>query len=164
MKKNLFIIAALAIGFVSLQSCDDDDDFKVGVSESIEQALDKMYPGVTKVDWEKKYNHYVADFYFNGVEVDVWFSGDATWKMTETDVRGVEGLPEAVRVAFEGSNYSTWRVDDIDKYERPDGTFYLIEIEKKGEKDRNLYYNPDGTIIKDVEDAPNDDIRPDTKL
>jgi hypothetical protein len=55
-----------------------------------------------------------------------------------------------------------WIVDDLDKYERPDMTFYLIEIEFSGKKDRNLYYAVDGTLLKDEEDKGRDEVYPDT--
>jgi hypothetical protein len=49
-------------------------------------------------------------------------------------------------------------------YEREDMTFYLVEVEKNGEKDRNLYYNAEGGLLKDEVDAPNDDVLPTTQF
>jgi hypothetical protein len=51
-------------------------------------------------------------------------------------------------------------VDDIDKYERPAGVFYLIEIEKNGQKDRNLFYDENGNLLKDVVDTEKDTVLP----
>ena len=65
---------------------------------------------------------------------------------------------------FRSGKYANWRVDDIDKYERYDRTFYLIEIETKGEKDRDLYYDESGVLLKDEVDKENNDVTPDTKL
>jgi len=53
-------------------------------------------------------------------------------------------------------------VDDIDKYERTDRTFYLIEIETKGQQDRDLFFGEDGTLLKDEVDRENNDVTPDT--
>jgi hypothetical protein len=52
-------------------------------------------------------------------------------------------------------------VDDIDKYERPKDVFYLIEVETKGEKDRDLFYASDGTLLKDEADRENNEVKPD---
>ncbi len=164
MKKNWYFILVLALGFVGLQSCSDDDDDDVKVTTAVREAFNAKFPNATRVDWEMKHNYFVADFWENGVEYDAWFSQDTELKMLESDVRGVESLPEPVLNAFKATSYTEWRVDDIDKYERGTEVFYLIEIEKKGEKDRKLFYSPEGTLLKDVEDAPNDDILPTTPI
>jgi hypothetical protein len=69
-----------------------------------------------------------------------------------------------VKETFLAGQYATWGVDDIDKYEREDLTFYLVEVEKKGQKDMDLYYTEDGTVLKEVEDRPNDDVLPTTSF
>ena len=79
--------------------------------------------------------------------------------MTETDIR-FEQLPEAVKTAFQNSEYKDWRVDDVDKLEREGvETVYVIEVEGV-ENDRqveyDLYYSPDGVLTKKVADAPED--------
>ncbi len=165
MKTKFLLLTLMMVGLTAFASCDDDDDDRrVIVTETVEKAFQTKFPNATRVLWEYKHGYYVADFMDNGVEVDAWFSPAAEWKMTETDVRSVDNLPEAVKKAFTEGQYASWTVDDIDKYERSDTTFFLIEVEKRGEKDRNLYYAPDGIIIKDVEDTPNDVVLPDSKL
>ncbi len=166
MKTKFLFMTLMLVGLTAFASCDDDDDNDrpVIAPEAVVKAFEAKFPDVTYVAWEYKQDYYVAEFVDNGVEVDVWFSPDTEWKMTETDVRGLDNLPLDVKEAFVNSGYATWAVDDIDKYERPDATFYLIEVEKRGEKDRNLYYAPDGTLIRNVEDKPGDDVLPNTRL
>ena len=84
-----------------------------------------------------------------------------TPSMTESDVR-LANLPEAVQNAFKSSQYADWHIEDLDKYERTDRTFYLIEIEKKGQRDRKLFYAEDGKLLKDEHDRENDDVTPTT--
>ncbi len=167
MKTKILLMSLMLVGFAVFTSCDDDDDNDNRIQippEAVVKAFAEKYPNATYVVWEYKHGFYVAEFLDVLTEVDAWFSPDTEWKMTETDVRGVDNLPAEVKQAFLGSAYSTWIVEDIDKYERPVDTFYLIEVGKHGAKDRNLYYAPDGTLIKDVEDTPNDDVLPNTKL
>ena len=74
-------------------------------------------------------------------------------------------IPAAVNEGFNKTEYRTWTVDDIDFYEYPDNTrdFYVIEVEQAGQSDTDLYFKPDGTLIKTV---PNDnsEITPDTVI
>lgn len=167
MKTKWFFLLVMALGSFTLVSCSDDDDDNDGVqvSENVKEALRAKYPNASNVEWEAKAGYYVAEFYEKGAELDVWFTPDAVWKMTETDLGvDVSKLPQAVKDAFLASGYALWSVDDIDLYEREDLTFFLIEIEKMGEKDRNLYYNEQGGLLKDVEDMPNDDVLPTTSF
>jgi hypothetical protein len=166
MKTKWFFLFAVALTSFTFVSCDEDDDNDgVRVPEELNVALRAKYPNAKGVEWEAKAGYYVADFYEAGAEKDVWFTSMGEWKMTETDLGvNVDKLPVAVKNAFLASEYATWEVDDLDMYEREDMTFYLVEVEKNGEKDRNLYYNAEGGLLKDEVDAPNDDILPTTQF
>ncbi len=165
MKTNWYFLLIAIFGMVVLQSCEDDDDNGLKVSEELQKALRERYPEAKNVEWETKAGYYVAECWNNGAETDVWFSTDASWKMTETDLGiDVNRLPAPVKETFLAGQYATWGVDDIDKYEREDLTFYLVEVEKKGQKDMDLYYTEDGTVLKEVEDRPNDDVLPTTSF
>lgn len=166
MKTKWFFLCVLALNSFAFTSCsDDDDDDGIRVSEELNLALRTKYPNATNVEWDAKAGFYVADFRDNGAELDAWFTTDAVWKMTETDLGiDVNKLPTVVKDAFLASEYATWTVDDIDKYEREDMTFFLVEIEKNGLRDRNLYYNEQGGLLRDAEDMPNDDVLPTTQF
>lgn len=156
--KWLFVVCSV----VMFSACDDDDDYPSSkVPDSVQAALEAKYPAVKGVEWEKKAGYYVAEFRDNGVDTEVWFDNNAVWCMTETDLRtDLNALPGLVNNAFQNGQYADWTVDDIDKYVRPDLTFYLIEIEKAGQKDRDLFYAEDGTLLKDVVDTENDEVLP----
>ena len=84
--------------------------------------------------------------------------------MTETDYgKDLFYLPSVVEKSFSEGEYGTWIVDDIDFYERTDKDFYLIEVEKAGQRDMDLYYSPDGVLIKAVPDS-DVEITPDTVI
>jgi hypothetical protein len=51
-------------------------------------------------------------------------------------------------------------VDGLDKYERPNDVFYLIEVETKGEHDRDLFFASDGSLLKDEVDKENNEVTP----
>ena len=163
MKTKLFGLFGALMGLVVLTSCDnDDDDIRVSdVPNAVMNTFEAKFPNVSRAEWENKQGYYVADFWQEGMETHVWIDQKAEWKMTELDFGvNLQLLPEAVRSAFQTGQYVSWRVDDIDKYERTDRTFYLIEVETKGQQDRDLFFGEDGTLLKDEVDRENNDVTP----
>lgn len=161
MKTRMINFWFVLCSVVILSACSDDDDNLSNVPASVQTALEAKYPAVSNVEWEKKSGYYVAEFRNNGVETEVWFDSSAVWCMTETDLRtNLTELPGLVQTAFQTGQYADWTVDDIDKYERPDRIFYLIEVEKAGQQDRDLFYAEDGTLLKDEVDTTNDEVLP----
>lgn len=168
MKKNFYWILGVVCSLAVFTGCSDDDDDDVLVSDvpqAVMDGLQSKFPNVTYAEWENKLGYYVAEFWQEGIQTDVWISEQGEWCMTELDLgTNLSLLPEAVQAAFKSGSYATWRVDDLDKYERPDRTFFLIEVETQGEADRDLFYAPDGTLIKDEVDRENNDVTPTTKI
>lgn len=147
-------------GVVGFTGCDDNDDV-TNLPEVIENAFNDKFPNAIWVEWERKAGYYVAEFRQDGMDVEAWYDNQGSWRMTESDFgRNLTLLPQAVQTTFQSSGYSQWTVDDIDKYECPDKTFYLIEVKKAGQRDRKLFYSQDGLLLKDVEDKENDDVLP----
>lgn len=163
MKKNFYWLFLALFGAMVMTSCsNDDDDIPVSdVPNVVLNSFETNFPNASRAEWEKKQGYIVADFWQDGMETHVWYNPNGDWLMTEYDLGvNVSALPQAVQSAFQSGQYGTWRVDDIDKYERPNDTFYLIEIETKGERDRDLYYAPDGTLLKDEVDRENNEVTP----
>lgn len=164
MKKYFYYLSMTLAGMLLLNSCDnDDDDIRLSnVPQAVVKTFDIMYPDANGVEWEKNRGYYVADFWRAGTAIEAWFETKGEWRMTEIDLgRNLAALPEAVQKAFIDGQYATWQVDDLDKYERPDDTFYLIEVETKGERDRDLYYASDGRLLKDEADREGHEVTPD---
>lgn len=152
--RNLLFTALLVSGF-AFASCDDDDN-NYTPDGKIQEAFINKYPNAQRVEWEKKYDHYVADFYLDGIEREAWINSQGEWVMTESDIR-FNDLPTAIQTAFQESEYKAWKVDDVDLLERVEmDPVYVIEVEQ-GKQEFDLYYTEDGTLIKAVEDTDNDD-------
>ena len=156
MKARITFLSMLAMAGMAMTSCDDDDDDRWQPDVQVVSALEEKYPGVSRAEWDVqtdgtgRYN--VADFWYDGVECEAWFDNNGEWFMTESDIP-YERLPQAVRMAHEGGEYADWRVDDVDMLERRDlETLYVIEVEKNGYPDTDLYYAGNGDLIKTVED------------
>ena len=147
MRTKLLITSAVLCGLV-FAGCDKDED-GIRVDPGIEKAFQTRYPSANRVEWEKKAGYYVAEFWNNNAETEAWFSGDAVWHMTETDVR-YDDLPLAVRDGFMASDYADWRIDDIDMLECAGvETVYIIEVEQ-GNREYDLYFSTEGVLVKAV--------------
>ena len=165
MRKNIFGLFLAVCSLLVFSACEKEDDVLASdVPQAVLNTFQAKYPNIFP-EWERKQDFYVADLFQGGMETTMWISSQGEWTMTEMDFgMNLNLLPQPVLDAFKASTYATWQVDDVDKYERPDRPFYQIEVETAGQADRDLFYNPDGTLIKDAVDNDNNDITPNTKL
>lgn len=168
MKNKLFLMMLALCGVFMLSSCsDDDDDNDVAASkvpQAYVEALAAKFPEAANVEWENKGAYLVADFTKDFRDYEVWFDSSAKWSMTNIDCgKDLFFIPGEVSKAFAESEYGTWTVDDIESYERANDSFYVIEVEKVGNSDTDIYYRPDGELIKAVV-SDNAEITPVTVL
>lgn len=163
MRKKLLWLLPLLFAAVVVACNDDDDDAPVVIDKAFDTALSAKYPGATNVEWERYGSYTVADFYYQSFDMEAWFDAKAVWKQSETDYGpNMQVLPPEVNSAFAAGEYASWTVDDVCKYERPDVTFYVIDIEKVNSRDLSVFYKPDGTLIQAVPEIA--DITPDTSI
>lgn len=152
-KTLLLLLALLSVSFMSCSDDDDDANWNI-VPTEVRNSFTEMYPNASRTEWEDKGGYKVAEFIHNGMEADAWFDATGTWFMTETDLP-FNSLPQAVRNAFAASEYSTWRVDDVDMLERRGlEVVYIIEVELQN-NEFDLYYSAEGILVKAVPDTNN---------
>lgn len=153
MKKTILLLAVA--GALALQSCENNKK-GVNVNAEVKEAFTAKYPGAKDVRWNTRNTYSIAEFKDNGTNASAWFDGAGTWYMTETDIP-YAALPQTVQTAFKASEYGAWRVDDVDMIEREGAeTVYVIEVEQ-GASEADLYYTPDGVLVKTLFDTDNDD-------
>lgn len=160
MKKTFLLLTLAVLGMLTFQSCSNDDEDDVNpnqVPELIKDSLSDMFPGINSsyVKWEKEKNYYIANFYENNgrVETEVYFTQKGDWAMTESDLgTDLSLLPGEVYNGFLGTNFSSfpWMVDDIEYFDMPNQTFYIIEVEGNNLQDTYLFFGPDGSLINTV--------------
>lgn len=163
MKRFLILFAAAALAMAAA-SCQKHETAATGrIPETILKSFSEMYPEASDVKWATKGQYAVANFTLPQTAQgsnNAWYGkSDGNWDMTERDIP-YGALPEAVRNAFESSEYGQWRVDDVDMIERH-GTETIYVIEAEGLLDGrpteiDLYYSPDGILVKQVIDADED--------
>lgn len=142
-------------------ACEKDDNGVSRTPQEVQNALTQRYPDAVGVEWETRGGYYVAEFTIPGsastADNSAWFDHTGLWYMTEYDIP-FTALPEAVQQAFRAGEYAAWEIDDVDQLEREGlETLYVIEVEGRDadgrEQDVDLYYAPDGVLVKTVVDA-----------
>lgn len=161
MKKFRYLLVTVCAA-LTLYGCENDPhDGDTRVSAAAEEAFAARYPAAANISWQKKHGYAVAKFLLPDQSTTersaAWFDDTGAWYMTETEIRFSE-LPEAVRVAFEASEYASWRVDDVDRLERAGAeTVYVLEAEDPTQhREIDLYYTADGVLVRKVLDAGDD--------
>lgn len=163
MKLKMYL-ALLAMGMLSLQSCNnDDDDLPASqVPEAVRTAFDGNFSNTANLSWETKAlsqgQYYKAEFNNkneNGYKTEAWYTADGAWYMTETEMP-YNDIPQAIKTAFESSEYASWKRDnEVERIERAgteQETIYIIEVESAQDVDMDLHYSTDGILIKAVND------------
>ena len=113
----------------------------------IVKAFNAKYPDARHVEWETRYNYYIAEFNLGNIETEAWFTQEGVWQMTQSEL-SYNLLPEIIKTNFVTSEYATWKTEDVKKIERAGmETIYILEIEK-GEEEIDLYYTENGILLK----------------
>lgn len=163
MKLKMYL-ALLAMGMLSLQGCNDDDDDLPNskVPEAVRNAFDSSFSNTANLSWETKTvsqgQYYKAEFNNksdNGYKTEAWYTADGSWYMTETEMP-YSDIPQTIKTSFESSEYASWKRDnEVERIERA-GTekeiIYIIEVESAQDVDMDLHYSADGILIKAVND------------
>ena len=157
--KNLLMVATTALLAVGCES-NTGGGAADTVSPKVLGAFAERFPDAQNVSWSVKGDYAVATFYWStraaAANCSAWFDNiGGSWSMTKTEVP-YSMLPQAVKSAFEASEYATWQCDnDVDVLTRSgevEPEIYVIEVEQ-AEREMDLYYSPDGVLVKTLADA-----------
>jgi len=109
------------------------------------EAIKKMYPNATFLEFEKKGSFYEVDIKDGIIHKEVLFDSKYQWVSTEWDIR-TSDVPDVVMNALKASEYKNYKIDDVEALEKPDGFFYVFELES-GDKDIYVTIKSDGTMV-----------------
>ena len=118
---------------------------------NLQAALQKMYPDATDVQWSKRHDYQIATFIENGIGVNVWFSNDAQWIMTEKDVDSLASIPGVVAEKYMNSTLSAGRLRYIriiylPKQEPP---VIVIDVQSwNSPEEFQVFYSPEGELLQ----------------
>ena len=119
----------------------------VQVTSGIESFLQENYPDAYVKERDYDDGHIEVEIIHDGREKDVVFNFNEEWLRTTYDVYPNE-LPDAVKAALkaEFDEHAYWGDDDCECVETPEGTFYEVEVETRGD-DWDVYISAAGKII-----------------
>lgn len=146
--KRVYLLAISIFTLLSLISCEKYDDYGDMMLRSnandIQAAVVKIYPQARIVEMDKDRQTIEVDIIDNNIKRDVYLDLSFNWLRTETEIRR-DALPieAANRLA---SEYANWVIDSVKLVETPQGSYYLVELDK-GERDKNVKIDASGNIL-----------------
>ena len=126
-------------------------DAQIGkIPATVTDAFAVRYPHATHVEWRDKLQYFQASFLLNGASISANFTSGGEWQNSER-VLNYEQLPEEVKDGFQKSRYSDWQKNyfaEIQELGKP--LQYRVSVQKSGLHKKNLYFDANGTLLKEV--------------
>lgn len=147
--KRVYLLAISIFALLSLNSCDKYDDYSdmmlYSNSEDIKSTVVELYPQARIVEMDKDRRTIEVDIIdSNNIKRDVYLDLSFNWIRTETDISR-NALPVEVTDKMAGK-YAGWFIDSVKQIDSPQGSYYLVEIEK-GERDKYIKIEASGNIL-----------------
>ena len=146
--KRVYLFAISIIALFSLTSCEMYDEYGEMMirtkTDNITQAVAGLYPQARIVEMDNDYKTIEVEIVDNDTRRDVYFDLSLNWLRTETDIRHAD-LPAEVADKI-ASKYADWLIDDIKAVDTPQGSYYLIELDK-GEREKRVKIDASGNVL-----------------
>ena len=128
--------------------CYGQDNEKSKIFEKVKDSFNRLYPEAVVKEWElEKNNVYEVEFINGNHKYEADFKEDGTWLYTERDI-DMNEVPVSVLNIFKTSEWSAWKIDEIEEIGTPENEkLYELKLKKENEKSY-LYYLPDGTLLE----------------
>ena len=112
----------------------------IKLPSSIDESFQQKYPGHTVKSWENKDNQYFVKFTQKGQSSTAIFSPEGKWIKTETIIKSTRQLTDSIKDSFNKSNYSSWYIVKITRYESADApAFYRFTVNNSNQLDGDHY-------------------------
>jgi hypothetical protein len=106
-------------------------------------AFQSKYSNATDVEWEMEGDLYKVEFEIGRYDHDLWIDKNGVIKRHKEEISKSD-LPAAITDKIR-TQYSEYRIDDVEKIEIDGKVTYKVELDGKG-GDRDVFFAPDGTI------------------
>lgn len=143
MKSKILLVLFVFAG-AYLTSCDNDDIHPWDLPKTVQEYIALNYPSARIVESDFDHGYYDVDIIDGTDRRELIFNSDGEWVSTETDIT-LANIPEIVKATIASSEYSEYRIDDVDYFETPSGDYYYIELELKN-KEVDVKITPDGNL------------------
>jgi hypothetical protein len=138
MKRTAFILLAVAI---TAASCSQEIPVSK-VPSVVQNTLQAKFPSTTGTEWEKKNNLFEAEFKNNNTEYTAHLDPAGKLIMYKMDIP-IADLPAVITAAI-GRDHAGYDIDDAEKLDKDGISYYQVELESKGKKDKKLVFSATG--------------------
>ena len=138
--KQLIVIALLA-GTISVGNAQDIQE--KDVPSVVLSAFQSKFANAADVEWEREADLFKADFEISNRDHDVWIDKSGNIQKHQEEVTKSD-LPEAVNQTLK-KQYADFKIDDVDKIQRDNQTYFLVELDGKS-GDQEVLFLADGTV------------------
>ena len=106
MKRNIFGLFLVVSSLFAFSACEKEDDVLVSdVPQAVFNTFQAKYPNILP-EWESKQGYYIAEFFQEGMETEMWITAQGEWAMTEMDLgMNLNLLPQQVLDAFQAKSF-----------------------------------------------------------
>ena len=130
----------------AVEDTDNDDEHRpASVPEVLKTIIDTRYPGAVILDMDIEKGITEIDIRHNNKSKEVHFNSQNEWLYTSWDVREAE-VPANVMKTIKDNYDNSYKIDDIEYEERPNGDVYVFELEKN-DKDTLVIVDTEGNIV-----------------
>lgn len=142
--KLMILFAAVSL---SLLACGQDIP-ACKVPSIVQNTVQTTFTNTGSIEWEKKNNVYEAEFDKDNTEYTAYLDAGGKIIAYKLDIKENE-LPAAVTAVIT-RDYTGYRIDDAAKIQKDGITFYRVELEAKGKRDKKLFLSQDGKIAPPI--------------
>lgn len=113
----------------------------------IKEYIIQSHPNAIIVDVDREKDKWEVELIENITQKELDFTLDTnSWMQTKWEVQ-IKDIATVVLDVIKTTPYATWTIDDVDFVQNPQGEFYLIEFEKKGEKEIKKLFNAETGLM-----------------
>ncbi|PRX48839.1 PepSY-like domain-containing protein [Salegentibacter salegens] len=144
MKKSIFLILAIAMGFTA---CEDDDLRNSDIPSVVLNGFTEEFPNATGVEWEKKAEFFEAEFALENVDYEAVLNTEGSLIKYKYDMV-YDDLPAAVKTTIT-TDYDKTKIDEVELLKISENTYYQVEFEEEP-TDANVIFEETGEVTTEI--------------
>ncbi len=116
------------------------------VLRKVREYIKTEYKDALIVETERENGKVEVDIVHGKTKKTVIFDELGTWQSTKYEIKKSE-LPGVIKSSLKNSEYSSYRVEEVEVIETPDKSLYEIELGKLFSDGITIYATPEGEIL-----------------